>query len=52
MRNLKQNWPTWCNDTYRISVSCRLLITFEYSLDPDQARQNVGPDQDPNCLTL
>ena len=22
------------------------------SLDPDQARQNVGPDQDPNCLTL
>ena len=22
------------------------------SLDPDQARQNVGPDLDPNCLTL
>ena len=21
-------------------------------LDPDQARQNVGPDLDPNCLTL
>ena len=21
------------------------------SLDPDQARQNVGPDLDPNCLT-
>ena len=21
-------------------------------LDPDQARQNVGPDSDPNCLTL
>ena len=20
------------------------------SLDPDQARQNVGPDLDPNCL--
>ena len=20
------------------------------SLDPDQARQNVGPDMDPNCL--
>ena len=22
------------------------------SLNPDQARQNVGPDLDPNCLTL
>ena len=21
-------------------------------MDPDQARQNVGPDLDPNCLTL
>ena len=31
---------------------CRLLITFANSLDPDQARQNVGPDLDPNCLTL
>ena len=28
-----------------------LLITFANSLDPDQARQNVGPDLDPNCLT-
>ena len=31
---------------------CRLLITFANSLDPNQARQNVGPDLDPNCLTL
>ena len=31
---------------------CRLLITFANSLDPDQAQQNVGPDLDPNCLTL
>ena len=31
---------------------CRLLIIFANSLDPDQARQNVGPDLDPNCLTL
>ena len=31
---------------------CRLLITFANSLDSDQARQNVGPDLDPNCLTL
>ena len=28
-----------------------LLITFANSLDPDQARHNVGPDLDPNCLT-
>ena len=34
-----------------LGVTCRLLITFANSLDPDQARQNVGPDQDPNCLT-
>ena len=31
---------------------CCLLITFANSLDPDQDRQNVGPDLDPNCLTL
>ena len=30
----------------------RLLITVVNSLDPDQARQNVGPDLDPNVLTL
>ena len=29
---------------------CRLLITFANSLYPDQARQNVGPDLDPNCF--
>ena len=28
-----------------------LLITFANSLDPDQARQYVGPDLDPNFLT-
>ena len=33
-------------------ATCRLLITFANSLDPDQAQQNVGPDLDPNCLTL
>ena len=31
---------------------CRLLITLANSLEPDRARQNVGPDLDPNCLTL
>ena len=30
---------------------CHLLITFANSLDPDQARQNVGPDLYPYCLT-
>ena len=29
-----------------------LLITFANSLDPDQGQQNVGPDPDPNHLTL
>ena len=27
---------------------CCLLMTFANSLDPDQARQNVGPNLDPN----
>ena len=31
---------------------CRPLITFANSLDPDQDRQNVGPDLDPKYLTL
>ena len=30
---------------------CHLLITLANSLDPDQARRNVRPDLDPNCLT-
>ena len=29
-----------------------MLMTFINSLDPDQARQNVRPDLDTNCLTL
>ena len=28
------------------------LKTFANSLDPDQDRQNVGPDLDPNGLTI
>ena len=31
---------------------CHLLITFANSLEPDQARQNVGPALEPNCLTV
>ena len=33
------------------SFLCHLLITFANSLGPDQDRQNVGPDLDPNRLT-
>ena len=29
-----------------------LLITYANSLDPDQDRQNVGPDLNPNSLTV
>ena len=31
---------------------CHLLIAFGNNLGPDQDRQNVGHDLDPNCLTL
>ena len=31
---------------------CHLLITFANRLDPNQDRQNVGSDLDPNRLTL
>ena len=33
-------------------IFCRLLITFANSLFQGHARQNVGPDLDPKCLTL
>ena len=32
------------------SCLCLLLMTFRNSWDPDQARQNVKPDLDQNCL--
>ena len=41
-----------CIGMLTLSAKCHLLITFAYSLDPDQARHLVGPDLDPNCLTL
>ena len=34
------------------NIKFRLMITFANSLDPDPARQNVGPDLDPICLAL
>ena len=33
------------------AFKCRLQKAFANSLDPDQARQKVGPDLDPNGLT-
>ena len=30
----------------------RLLITFANSLEPNQVRQNIGPDLDPNRLAF
>ena len=35
-----------------VTTFCCLPITFANSLDPDQDQQNIGPDLDPNCLTL
>ena len=35
-----------------LACTCRLLKTFTNSLDPDLARENAGPDLDPNCVTL
>ena len=40
------------NSFHASSNFCCLLITFANSLDPDQARLNVGPDQDPNSLAF
>ena len=37
---------------YLFISKCCLLITFANSLDPDQAQQNVGPDLDPNYMSL
>ena len=36
----------------KIKMPVSSAIIFANSLDPDQARQNVGPDLDPNRLTL
>ena len=51
---LKVNPPTLaCLNSFPASGDfCRLLITFANSLDPDQARQNIGPVLNPNCFTL
>ena len=33
-----------------IRISFRNIFWVSNSRDPDQAQQNVGPDQGPNCL--
>ena len=38
-------WPL-----YQLHLLRHMLITFTNSLDLDQARHNVGPDLNPNCL--
>ena len=51
--NLTQSAKRLNVNSFSASGDCsRLLITFANSLDSDQVRQNVGPDLDPNCLTL
>ena len=42
----------YANSSLASGDFCRLLIVFANNLGPDQARQNVGPDLGPNCLTL
>ena len=46
-KNFSSNKTTF--DALALSL---LAATFSNSLDPDQDRQNVGPDLDPNSLTL
>ena len=43
----------YCELTFHASVDfCYLLITFASSLDPDQVRQNIGLNLDPNHSTF
>ena len=49
---IRKIFTFWFNSFPASGNFCPLLITFANSLDPDQAWQNVGPDMDPNCLTL
>ena len=40
------------NSHFCLPVSLRAVDTFTNSFGPDQARQNVGPDLNKNCLTV
>ena len=46
----QKSWLLVFNSFLASGDFCCLLINFANSLDPDQARQNVGPDLGPNCL--
>ena len=51
----KTELPIFCFCYLTLSLlveTSHLLITFAISLDPEEARQNVGPHLDTNCLTL
>ena len=49
----KQFHKSGCSRTrFNFAYKCRLLITFANSFGSGQARPNVAPDLDPNCLTL
>ena len=48
----KVNFEKLFNSYHSRGDFCHLLITFANSLYPDQAQQNVGPDLDPNNLTV
>ena len=41
-----------CLTSCLLFIASRLLITFANSLDLDQDQHSVGPDLDPNRLTL
>ena len=44
-KKVKKNTNTLCIGCKLFVYQCRLLITLANSLDPDQARRFVGPDQ-------
>ena len=52
--HLKHNHNIYFIDKWHIplflALQCRLLIDFETSLDPHEARQHVGPDLEPSCI--
>ena len=50
----KFNFGDWisCAKSLTLYLLVLSVDTFANSLQSDQARQNVGPDLDPNCLTL
>ena len=44
------DWTNFISPAYRFKW--HLPINVSSSLDPNQTQQNVGPDLDPNSLTL